>query len=173
MAPKTIEIDSELLDLTKKMTVFEMLDRLGYNIDDFIVAHPKWMTSIRKAFSKATAEQKVVFALFTGPTWCPPCSLLEAEVIETSTFVKWADQNVVLLKLESTTPWVCDNAQHEKFRVKHNVSSWPTAIGFDPNGSERGRYGVYFKGDGPVTFLKAFETAAGMSQCSNGFCPMP
>lgn len=175
MPKDTMEIDPKLLDAMRQVTVFDMLRHLGYNVGDFVFAIPEWEVSIKAAFKRAKAEKKIVMALFTGPTWCGPCAALETEVIKTGTFNAWAAKTAVLLRLESSkgNAFTCDDPDHEAFRQKHKVTGWPTAIGFDSDETERGRAIGYFAGDGPVKYLKGFETAAGLGQCSGGFCPMP
>lgn len=59
-----------------------------------------WLTDISQAHSLSTATNKPIFAFFTGSDWCGWCHKLEKEVFAKPEFVKWANDNVVLLELD-------------------------------------------------------------------------
>jgi hypothetical protein len=49
----------------------------------------------------ASREQGLpVLTIFTGSDWCPHCRTLEDNVLNTPTFLEWADGRVVLLMID-------------------------------------------------------------------------
>ncbi len=63
-----------------------------------IKAH--WYTDLADA-QKAAREQKLpILLLFTGSTWCPPCKMLERNVLSKKEFAAFAQSHLILLKVD-------------------------------------------------------------------------
>lgn len=58
-----------------------------------------WLTDLEQAKQVAAAEDKDLFILFTGSTWCSPCVVLERELLTTAEFAPVAEQ-FVLVRLD-------------------------------------------------------------------------
>jgi hypothetical protein len=125
-----------------------------------------WETDYNVALSKAKETDKIVFALFRGSDWCDYCKILDKEVLNSLLFHVWAILKVVLLDIDfpmytELPPGVA--TQNIKLYEKYNVPGLPTAIGLNPDGSERGRLVGYSKGIGPKAYLIQFETNTKMN----------
>jgi len=59
-----------------------------------------WLTDFDEARKLAKKENKVVFAFFTGSDWCGWCIRLQKNVFAKPAFIKWANDNVILLELD-------------------------------------------------------------------------
>lgn len=59
-----------------------------------------WYTDITKAAEVSNATNKPIFAFFTGSDWCGWCKKLQASVFSKKDFIRWANQNVVLVELD-------------------------------------------------------------------------
>lgn len=59
-----------------------------------------WLTNLDTAVQKAKAENKYVLVNFTGSDWCKWCIKLNDEVFSKEEFQKYADENLVLVKLD-------------------------------------------------------------------------
>lgn len=60
----------------------------------------EWETNYEEAFVRAKKEGKMVLINFTGSDWCGWCRRLDSEVFRQQAFKKYADENLVLLKLD-------------------------------------------------------------------------
>jgi len=115
-------------------------------------AGAKWLTSYPEALKLSEKTGKPVLANFTGTTWCVFCKKLEAEVFSKPQFEKWAEKNVILLKLDypQSPPPNPDKDLIERMQLaqKYRVEGFPTIYFLRPDGHAFGRYG-YDRG-GPV-----------------------
>jgi len=59
-----------------------------------------WYTDVTKAAEISNASNKPIFAFFTGSDWCGWCRKLQANVFAKKEFIRWANQNVVLVELD-------------------------------------------------------------------------
>lgn len=59
-----------------------------------------WHTNIDKAMAISNKEKKPLMLFFTGSDWCGWCIRLQKEVFYKKEFVKWAQENVVLVELD-------------------------------------------------------------------------
>jgi len=111
-------------------------------------SHPGWGTNLDEGLQKAAAENKYVFALFTGSDWCPPCKKLEAEVLGSEQFKKFADEKIVEVvfdfprKPENQLPAEQTQYNNENAQ-KFYIEGFPTVIIFDKNGNELKRWVGY------------------------------
>ncbi len=60
----------------------------------------KWVTNLESAIKTAKAENKFVLVNFTGSDWCKWCIKLNNEVFTQEAFQKYADEKLVLVKLD-------------------------------------------------------------------------
>jgi len=161
-----MKIDPKYLEFMNRpvgqVTIFELAEMFGFT-PPLIFQTPQWCTDDKAALAEAKKAGKIVFALFTGTNWCIYCKYLENEVISTGTFLTWAHQKVVLLKVDFPKPGLPSSHPSMKLASKYKVSGFPTAIGLNADGSERGRHVGYSSGTGPQIWLSQFETNAKMN----------
>ena len=60
----------------------------------------QWQHSLADAMQEAGTSHKPILMVFSGSDWCKPCIMLRKEVWETEAFVKYAQDNLVLLELD-------------------------------------------------------------------------
>lgn len=94
-----------------------------------------WHTDMKKASDIAVKEGKPILMFFTGSDWCGWCKRLQAEVLETSDFKKWAKDHVVLMELDFPRRTAQDQAiktQNYQLQNVFKVSGYPTVHFVNP-----------------------------------------
>jgi thioredoxin-related protein len=88
-----------------------------------------WHTDMSKAVEISMQEEKPVLLFFTGSDWCGWCIRLQKEVFKTEEFVKWANENVVLVELDfpKRTPQD-DTVKMQNYQLQQllQVKGYPT-----------------------------------------------
>lgn len=88
-----------------------------------------WHTDMSKAVQISMQEEKPVLLFFTGSDWCGWCIRLQKEVFKTEEFVKWANENVVLVELDfpKRTPQD-DTVKMQNYQLQQllQVKGYPT-----------------------------------------------
>lgn len=59
-----------------------------------------WHTDLMEAQKLSNASKKPIFGFFTGSDWCGWCRKLQNDVFVKSSFIQWANKNVILLELD-------------------------------------------------------------------------
>ena len=59
-----------------------------------------WIEDMPKALEQAKSEKKLVFVDFTGSDWCPQCMLIDKELFADPDFKQYAQEHLVLLRLD-------------------------------------------------------------------------
>ena len=104
----------------------------------------KWPISYDQALIAAKKTGKPVMAYFSGSDWDPWTQKLDADVLETDMFRHWADENVVLLRIDFTKVKKQSSfvkSQNEKLRIKYNISKSPSFAFIDASGLPFARAG--------------------------------
>ncbi len=60
----------------------------------------QWLTDFKKAQEQAKSANKLLLLQFTGSDWCPPCRMLQKEVLSTREFLDYASKNFILLEVD-------------------------------------------------------------------------
>ncbi|WP_305910327.1 thioredoxin family protein (plasmid) [Methylomarinum sp. Ch1-1] len=128
-----------------------------------LAAKPVWYVDYEEALLNANQNGKIVLANFTGSDWCPHCINLKKEVFNTVYFWLWANKNVILLELYFPNNPEDTIAQNQMLQTKYGVNSYPTVIGINADGSERGRVSGYSSGTGVINWISMFETVVGLN----------
>ena len=122
-------------------------------------AETAWLTDLPKAEAQAKAENKIVLMDFTGSDWCPACIRFDREVLGSSTFQKYAAQNVVVVEVDfpqdKTQPDALKKA-NAALQDQFKVEGFPTLVVLDKDGKEIGREAGY-AADGPEAFIAKLE----------------
>jgi thioredoxin-related protein len=99
-----------------------------------------------EALSKAQAENKLVLLEFTGSDWCPPCKLLEKEVISTAEFTKFQNENLIFGKLDFPNR-IPQSEEVKKNNAtlaeKFEIDAFPTLVLLKHDGTELWRQPGY------------------------------
>jgi len=88
-----------------------------------------WYTDVSKATDIALKENKPMFLFFTGSDWCGWCIRLQKEVFKTPEFIKWAQENVVLVELDfprKNNQTDAVKAQNAQLQQQLQVRGYPT-----------------------------------------------
>lgn len=59
-----------------------------------------WVENYQVALKKASKKNKPILMVFTGSDWCKNCIALERELLEQEPFLKYADDNLILLRVD-------------------------------------------------------------------------
>lgn len=111
----------------------------------------KWLTKMDKAQKESTETGLPILVLFTGTSWCPYCIKLEKEVFSEKEFKTFADQNLVLLKLDFGPGGATRSRDDKKLQTDFGVSGFPTYFLTDAAGKKLSK-GGYNKGISPTSF---------------------
>ena len=90
-----------------------------------------WVTDYEEAFVKAKQEGKYVLINFTGSDWCGWCKRLDQEVFSQTEFKEFANENLVLLKLDypRRTPQSREvKLRNQQIAREFGVRGFPTII---------------------------------------------
>ena len=116
-----------------------------------------WFQSYEQAVVAAQASGKPILVDFTGSDWCGWCIRLDQEVFAQPEFREWAQNRVILLKVDlprQTPQPPALKQQNENLRDKYQIDSYPTILFVDPQGNKIGRTG-YEQGGPQVWTQKA------------------
>lgn len=118
--------------------------------------------SFSESFDDAVAESQAtgrpLMVLFTGSDWCPPCMALEREVLSTSEFKTWANENVVLMLVDQPRHKKLDSAtreQNERLSNKYGISGVPTVLFLNGEQEVVGTLG--YRPGGPKSWIDAAD----------------
>ncbi len=96
-----------------------------------------WQTNLEKAVELAKKENKAVLVNFTGSDWCKWCIKLNDEVFSQNEFEKYAENNLVLVRLDF--PRSIPQSQETKLynnslARRYGIQGFPTILVFDSQG---------------------------------------
>ena len=110
------------------------------------------LSGLNATLATATQQNKIVYLLFTGSDWCPPCISLELKVLQSPQWQKLTQTSVLTytcdfpVKKQLSPQTVQENNRLAK---SFNVTKYPTQIILSPNGKVLDRRQGYSAG--PVT----------------------
>jgi uncharacterized protein YyaL (SSP411 family) len=115
----------------------------------------EWMTDYQAAIQKAKKENKELLLNFTGSDWCGWCKRLDAEVFSQASFIKFANENLVCVKLDFPRRTKIDpqlQKQNYALARKHGIRGYPTILILNPEENVLLRTG-YQRG-GPENYVE-------------------
>lgn len=133
------------------------IQQTAYEAD---VPAQKWHDSLTNAIAEAQSSDKLILADFTGSDWCHYCVKLKDEVFRTPEFNAWANDNVVLLEVDSPKQTRLPQAihdQNEMLKTRFNITSFPTVLLLDTDGNVLAKMG-YEKGKSPSEWVQLAES---------------
>ena len=131
--------------------------RIGLcNADVSIV--PRTKENYTEALAAAKSLKRPVFIDFTGSDWCGWCIKLDREVFTQKEFIRYAKNDLVLLKLDFPQRKKISEAQQKQnmeLAQKFGIRGFPTIVIVDAEGKEIARTGYRPGGDKKyVKYLK-------------------
>ena len=94
-----------------------------------------WYTDVNKAIELSEKQKKPIMLFFTGSDWCGWCIKLQNEVFKQEAFVKWANQNVILVELDYPRRKSLDpqmQQQNAQMQQLFQVRGYPTVFFVNP-----------------------------------------
>ncbi len=88
-----------------------------------------WYTDLQLAHKESQKTGKPVLGFFTGSDWCGWCFKLHDNVLVKDEFVKWAEENVVLMEIDFPRRTQLEpelKAQNDNLQRIFQVSGFPT-----------------------------------------------
>jgi thioredoxin-related protein len=127
------------------------------------VAHAAdWTEDYASAVAQAKKEHKMLLLDFTGSDWCVWCQRTDKEVFATQKFKDFADQKLILVRLDfpNAKPQTdALKAQNVGLRDKYGVEGYPTLVVLDAK--EKVVFSqLGYKDGGPDAFIAQFPKPA-------------
>ena len=113
-----------------------------------------WETNLETAWQKAKTENKAVLDNFTGSDWCQWCIKLSDEVFSKSEFADYAEENLILVKLDFPRSIEQSNETkmyNNQLAQKYGVQGFPTVLLFNSSGVMVLQTG--YQPGGPVAYV--------------------
>jgi protein disulfide-isomerase len=121
----------------------------------------EWTEDYAAAAARAKKENKMLLLDFTGSDWCSWCHRTDKEVFDTQKFKDFADQNLILVKVDfpKSRPLSDEvRAQNAKLQEKYGVEGYPTLIVLSADEKVVFKQDGYKEG-GPDAFIGQFPAA--------------
>lgn len=88
-----------------------------------------WLTNLETGLELSAEQNKPVLLYFTGSDWCGWCIKLTEEVLDTDQFINYAEENLVLVRLDFPRSIQQDEATvryNRNIMERFNVRGFPT-----------------------------------------------
>ena len=123
-------------------------------------AEGPWLTDYKKAQEQAKSSNKLLLLEFTGSDWCPPCRMLQREVLSTQEFQDYASKNFVLVELDFPrakvqAPEIAE--QNQLLARRWGIQVFPSIIILDSAGKKIGELLGYDPGGGRAGYMASLE----------------
>ena len=118
-----------------------------------------WTTDLGKAIETAKAENKAVLVNFTGSDWCKWCFKLSDEVFSQDDFKEYADENLILVKLDfprSISQSSETKTYNQSLAQKYGVQGFPTIIIFNSQGKPVAKTG--YRAGGAANYVSHIQS---------------
>jgi thioredoxin-related protein len=131
---------------------------IGFNVALAQSTHGnQWKTNFEAATTEAKASDRPVLMVFAGSDWCKPCIMLRKEVWESDSFMKYAQDNLILVELDfprmkKNQLSAVQTKQNESLAAKYNKEGiFPLVVLTDANGNVIAKTG--YKPGGPDKYI--------------------
>ena len=118
-----------------------------------------WTANLEKAIETAKAENKAVLVNFTGSDWCKWCFKLSDEVFSQDDFKIYADENLILVKLDfprSISQSSETKAYNQSLAQKYGVQGFPTILIFNSQGKPVAKTG--YQAGGAANYVNHIQS---------------
>jgi len=120
----------------------------------------EWKTNVEEAVQIAKKESKAVLINFTGSDWCKWCFKLNDEVFSQEEFEKYAQENLVLVKIDFPRSIPQSNETkyyNQSLAQKYGIQGFPTILIMDNTGKLVAKTGYQQGGaDNYVSYIQSF-----------------
>jgi len=119
-----------------------------------------WYVNAEDAKEAAEAARRPVLLLFTGSDWCGYCIRLENNVLSTSAWDSFAEENLVLLKVDFPRRKNLSKRQLQENRAlqsTYGIRGYPTLVLTDADGTKLTQFG--YGGESPKDFIEKVRRA--------------
>ncbi len=99
-----------------------------------------WFTDIEAGVKRAKADDKLVMVEFTGSDWCPPCIMMNKQVFTKEEFLKQAQEDYVLVKVDLPNSDMALKEANGKVAQQWEVGGFPTILLLNMEGEEVTRF---------------------------------
>ena len=120
----------------------------------------QWLTDFKKAQEEAKATNKLLLLEFTGSDWCPPCRMLQRDVLSSREFQEYAIKNFILLEVDfpRAKPQTAELArQNQMLAERFGIDGFPSIILLNADGKKLGELVGYDPHAGRQGYLDALE----------------
>ena len=122
-----------------------------------------WLVNVNEAQAQSIKGNKPILVYFTASDTCGLCTRMDTDVFSTATFKDWAEQSVVLLKVDFSKIPEGSNEQYagmaQSLKVNEYPTTWILIITHEP---ENNRFKV--KPIGKIAYQETPEKFIGMLQ---------
>lgn len=113
----------------------------------------EWVEDFEEAKEQARERKLPMYVLFTGSSWCPPCKMLEKNVLRTDKFRAYADENLVLVMFDFPKGGgIRGKKERDTMKEKFGVAAFPAYFVTDSEGKVLGG-GQGFGGESPEAYI--------------------
>lgn len=123
-------------------------------------AGTEWLTDYKKAQQQAKETKKLLLVNFTGSDWCPPCIMLQKEILSTPEFQEYASKNLVLMEADFPRRKAQPKelaAQNQELAMQFGIEAFPSVIIFTNDGKAVGGFRGYDPGMQVKSFIEELE----------------
>lgn len=118
-----------------------------------------WEDNLETAIQQAKTENKAVLVNFTGSDWCIWCKRLSSEVFQQKAFQKYADESLVLVKLDFPRN-IEQSAETQNYNrnlaQKYGIQGFPTILIFNSQGKMVAQTG--YQPGGPDKYIEHIKS---------------
>jgi protein disulfide-isomerase len=123
-------------------------------------AETPWLTDYKKAQEQAKSSNKLLLIEFTGSDWCPPCRMLQKEVLSTPEFKDLASKNFVLVEIDF--PRTKEQSrelveQNQMLAQRFGIQGFPSIIILNTDGKKLGELVGYDPRAGWKGYIESLE----------------
>ena len=118
-----------------------------------------WLINLEEAMEVAEENELPIFVNFTGSDWCGWCKRLQSEVFSQTGFISYANENLVLLKLDFPK-YIQQTEETKKYNgdlaTRFGIRGFPTILLLNSQGEEIKRTG--YQPGGAEAYIKHIES---------------
>lgn len=119
-----------------------------------------WIENYNEALEIAKKENKYILMDFTGSDWCVWCMKLEKEVFSKQEFIDYANEKLVMLKVDFPQTFDSLPIEVKQERValqnKYGIQGYPTIIVLNNQGETVAQTG--YQPGGAKNFIKQLDS---------------
>ena len=135
------------------------MDSVDLDSTVVVESSANWLTDLSEVQAQAEKEEKPILMDFTGSNWCGWCIKLKKEVFSQSTFIDYANENLILMTVDFPRGVEQEESlvdQNYKLMEKYRVDSFPTIILVDAQGEVLAKTG--YRRGGPESYIEHLKS---------------